>query len=145
MGPLQYMVMRFNRDYFAGEILPELARLSKKNVIRVVDLLFVSRDADSVVTSQELAQMLPDHAGMLPIRPDAVPEWFTQDDVEVVGESIPDNCSVALLLFEHRWASRLDHAVHEVNTSNAGDSPFESRALGIEQSLAAQAGVSRTA
>ena len=144
MGPLQYMVMRFNRDYFANEILPELARLSRKNVIRVIDLLFVSRDAAGVVTSSELGQMLPNHAGLLPIRADAAPEWFTQDDIDVVGESIPDGCCVALLLFEHRWASRLDHAVHEANTKNTGtDSPFEGRAIGIEQSLAAQAGVSR--
>jgi hypothetical protein len=135
------MVMGFKRDYFSTEILPELARLSKKNVIRVIDLLFVMRDSESVVTSQELAQLLPDHAGLISNPPEMVTEWFTQDDIDAVGESLPDNASVALLLFEHRWAARLDEAVQQANTSlveKDGKSPVQ--VIEIEQFLAAAAG-----
>jgi hypothetical protein len=145
MGPLQYMVVGFDHDYFAREILPELVRLSRKNIIRVVDLLFVTRDASSDVTSHELAEMLPDHASLLATGPHIITERFTQDDIDVVGESIPDETSVALLLFEHRWASRLDEAVHHMNTMlTSPDTRFEYRALGIEQTLATMAGVPRS-
>src|SRR5687768_5706075 len=111
MGPLQYMVVGFERDYFSAEILPELVRLTKSNVIRVVDLLFVIRDAESIITSHEMSQVLPQHTGLI-----SNPEWFTQDDIDVVGETLPDDSSVALLLLEHRWASRLDGAVHHANS-----------------------------
>lgn len=141
MGPLQYMVMGYKRDDFNAEILPELVRLSKKNVIRVIDLLFVTRGPDSAVTSQELAQMLPDHADLVTNPPDSVSEWFTQDDIDVVGESLPDDSTVALLLFEHRWAARLDQAVHEANASLLDkNGPAHMRAIEIEQMLAAGAG-----
>jgi hypothetical protein len=145
MGPLQYMVVGFDGDYFGREILPELVRLSKKNVIRVVDLLFVTRDANGDVTSRELAQMLPDHASLLASGPHLITETFTQDDIDVVGASIPDDTTVALLLFEHRWASRLDQAVHHMNTTLTGTGPrFDYRVVGIEQTLASMAGASRS-
>jgi hypothetical protein len=131
------MVVGYERDYFGAEIIPELVRLSKSNIIRVVDLIFVNRDAESVVTSHEMAQVLPQHASLI-----ANPEWFTQDDIDVVGETLPDDSSVALLLLEHRWATKLDGAVHYANSflGNA-EVPAESRSIEIEQLLATGAGV----
>jgi uncharacterized membrane protein len=48
-GPIQMLVLGFDDPSFTGEILPELARLNDEDVIRLVDLLVVSKNADGEV------------------------------------------------------------------------------------------------
>jgi hypothetical protein len=119
MGPLQYMVVSFEARYFARAIIPELHALSEKEVIRVIDLVVVRRDARGAVSSMELADLLPDKAVLISSTFDPEDSWFAQDDIDLVGESLPDGSAVALLLFEHLWASRLDEAVRRANGSLA--------------------------
>ena len=45
MGPVQMLVLGFEGDHFTGEILPELRRLKDADVIRMIDMLFVRKDA----------------------------------------------------------------------------------------------------
>ena len=44
VGPVQVLVVGFGDDRFTGEILPELKRLKEHDVIRLIDLLFVTKD-----------------------------------------------------------------------------------------------------
>jgi len=46
IGSLEYVVISFEDDQFAHEILPELNAIQEKGLIRVVDLLFVIKDTD---------------------------------------------------------------------------------------------------
>ena len=46
MGPLEYAVFRFQGNEFNGEILPALGRLVDSGTIAVLDLLFITKDAD---------------------------------------------------------------------------------------------------
>ena len=41
----------------------------------------------------------------------------TQDDIDVAGNILPNGTSVALILFEHKWAVRLNDAVGQVNAT----------------------------
>ena len=41
MGPVDYLVVRFPGNKFSGEIAPELDRLVKNKIIRIIDLAFV--------------------------------------------------------------------------------------------------------
>ena len=38
MGPVDYLMVRFPGNKFTGKIAPELARLEKKGIIRVIDM-----------------------------------------------------------------------------------------------------------
>ena len=49
LGPVQLLVIGFDRPDFSGEVLAELERLRESDVVRVVDLLVVQKDADGVV------------------------------------------------------------------------------------------------
>ena len=113
MGPLQYMVLGYDRNHFRDAVLPELTDLSHRRVIRLLDVLFVHRGPDGDVSSQELTEVMPEHHDLLGSAQQD--EWFTQEDVAVVGESLPDDSSVALLLFEHCWALKLEQAASEAN------------------------------
>jgi hypothetical protein len=43
IGPLEYVVLGFEDDQFASKVLPELNAIQASGLIRVVDLLFVSK------------------------------------------------------------------------------------------------------
>src|SRR3954451_20416772 len=49
LGPVQLLVVGFDRPDFSGELLGELERLRESDVVRVIDLLVVHKGADGVV------------------------------------------------------------------------------------------------
>src|SRR3954453_9864893 len=56
-GPLQMWTVAFDGNRFKGEILPELERLKREGVVRIVDLLAVRKDgtgAVAVITASDL-------------------------------------------------------------------------------------------
>src|SRR5690606_21653197 len=113
---MQYLVVAFDPDQFKDRILPELSALSRKGILRVVDILVVSREADGKVQARELYEVLPgEETRFSYTRPDDAPDWFTMDDIEAAGSALPAGSAVALLLFEHTWAAGLDAAVAEAN------------------------------
>ena len=42
-GPVQMLVLEFDRTEFEGKIIPELERLKEAGIVRLIDLLFVRR------------------------------------------------------------------------------------------------------
>ena len=110
MGPTQYIVIGFEGNHFSGEIMPEIKRLKDNNLIRILDVLVVQRDDVGDLMSFEMADLpdLQEHAIDLD---QELGQWFSQDDIEQIGESIPENSTVALLLVEHVWAEPLVDAI----------------------------------
>lgn len=108
MGPLQYLVVGFAGNRFNGEIMPQLNALRERHVIRLLDLIFVSRDASGNVTSLEMSEVELE-GGNLALDMDPG-DWFAQDDIEQIGAELQDNSSVALILIEHLWALPLQQA-----------------------------------
>src|SRR5690349_18328307 len=49
LGPVQLLLVGFDRPDFRGDVLAELARLRESDVVRVIDLLVVHKDADGRV------------------------------------------------------------------------------------------------
>ena len=114
MGPLEFLVIGFEGNQFSGEIMPELDALRHRGVIRVLDLLFVKRDDSGEITSFELSDLAPEEADKLVID-DSTGEWFVQDDIDQVGESLNYQSSVAMVLLEHLWAVPLQEATLRAN------------------------------
>ena len=57
IGPLEYVVIGFEDHQFASEVLPELNAIQEHNLIRVIDLMFVSKEADGTVSMQEVSEL----------------------------------------------------------------------------------------
>jgi len=45
LGPVDYVVVLFPGNKFTGKIAPELAKLEKNGIIRVIDMVFVQKNA----------------------------------------------------------------------------------------------------
>ena len=130
LGPLHYMVITFARDRLMGEVMSELRTVRSRGLIRLVDLLFVTKSDQGVAGSIELSdlrgrqvgelaamlrELIPDWAGdepVLPMVPDGVVRGFTDEDVQALAEAMPNGSSAAIVLLEHTWARGLATALH---------------------------------
>ena len=116
MGPTEYIVIGFEGNKFSGEIMPEVRRLKDENLIRIRDALVVQRDDSGDLLSYEIAdipEMQQDASELDP----HLGQWFSQDDIEQIGQVIPEQSTVALLLVEHVWAQPLSDAIQRANGS----------------------------
>ena len=135
MGPIQMTTLAFPGNDFKGEILPELEKLKKAGIVRIVDLLLVRKDELGnvmVTTASDLdwqeAVSFGSYVGALAGYAAAGPagiekgamagaaeladgHLFDQDDVFRVTQALPNNMSAVLVLFEHLWAKQLLDAV----------------------------------
>jgi len=119
LGPLEYLVVGFEGNRFTGQILRELRAAHDKGIIRVVDLLFLTKDESGNLAAMELSDLSGEEAEQLgPIAGDLL-QVLEPDDVEAVASNIPKNSSAGLLLFEHTWAVGLKEAI-----MNAGGIPL---------------------
>jgi len=136
MGPLEYVTIEFEGNHFTGEILPELRALRDRDVLRVIDLVFIQKDTQGHVTARELSDLTPEEAKPYdPIAGDML-RLFTPEDVEEIASNLPNNSSAALALLEHTWAVRLNETISNARgrVVNSGLVPSaEIEALEAEQ------------
>jgi uncharacterized membrane protein len=127
-GPVQMLVLEFDRTRFNGEIMPELERLTDDGVIRLIDLLFVTKTEDGeldVVQASGLSQdeaiefgamvgalvglgMGSEEATVRAAEAGAAEledgHIFDETEVWYLADAIPAGSSAAVALIEHRWA-----------------------------------------
>ena len=116
LGPVQLLVVGFDRPDFSGEVLAELERLRESDVVRVIDLLVVHKGADGVVRRLHHSDLTAGEAeGAGTVVGALIGLGATRDEAEgghlqageefwSVDEAIPDDSAAAIALVEHRWA-----------------------------------------
>ena len=132
MGPVQVLVVGYEQPAFTGEVLTEMARLSDAGLVRLVDVLLVTRAADgtfhTVDVSNDLAEGLPDlpHGNGALVATLLGHSDETDDDRKDAGSddpdaldrpvwslanSVPPGTTAAVALIEHLWAAPLREAI----------------------------------
>ena len=112
LGPVQLLVVAFDRPDFSGEVLAELERLRESDVVRVIDLLVVHKGADGVVQRLHHSDLTAGEAdgagavvgaliGLGEAEPGDLP---SEEESWSVDEAIPNDSAAAIALVEHRWA-----------------------------------------
>ena len=96
IGPVDVLVVAFPGNQFNGAILPALSDLVRAGTVRLLDLLFVYKDADGAVGALELNEIAAQF-GPVPLAEDAGGGLLDAEDVEEVGAGLEPNSSVALL------------------------------------------------
>jgi hypothetical protein len=111
IGPVEILVVGFPGNEFTGEIAPALEELVADGMIRVIDLVFVTKNAAGDVVGVELSDL--DEATSAEFRPhvEEPSGMLSDEDIEDLGADLPPDSSAAILLFEHVWATRFRDAV----------------------------------
>lgn len=141
VGPIQLIVIGFPSDaQFRGDTMRALSNLRGRGVIRIIDALFVRKDADGRITASihdsdlslaqrekigavvgglfglklggdEESEALGATLAAQAIADDAF--GFGIGHLEDVKDQIPPDTAALLLLIEHQWASELKAAVRD--------------------------------
>jgi uncharacterized protein DUF6325 len=113
LGPLEYVVVGFKTDRFDGTIAKELEKIVEAGVIRIVDIVFVAKNAAGTVTIVEMDNKDDARfAGFRRLLADTQ-ALFTRDDLEQLADTMPSGTAGLILLFEHRWAEDIKDAMAE--------------------------------
>jgi hypothetical protein len=111
VGPLEYLVIGFEGDTFDGSIAREVEKVIDKGIIRLVDVVFLTRDADGAAAVVKLDDADdPRFASFAPLLANSM-DLFTPDDLNEIVDSLPLNTTGLVLLFEHRWSEDLKDAI----------------------------------
>jgi hypothetical protein len=111
LGAVELLVIGFPENRFTGDIGPALADLIDKGTIRLIDLIFVSRDDDGSVIAFELSSVdeeIREALGPLFTNPEPL---LHDGDIADVGEALDLGSSAAMVLFEHTWANPFRRAL----------------------------------
>jgi len=104
LGPVELLFVEFPGNQFTGEIIPALSELIEQNTIRVLDLVFVAKDADGNAVGIELEDLPGESKDAFTDLVEELAELISEEDVEDLAEALEPNSSAAILLFEHKWA-----------------------------------------
>ena len=111
LGPLEYTVIGFQGNRFDGSIARAIGDVVDKGIIRLVDVVFVGRDANGSAAILELDNKDdPRFAPFEPLLRDRMGLFTPEDLVEIAG-MLPPDTSGLVLLFEHRWAEEIKDAI----------------------------------
>jgi uncharacterized membrane protein len=160
IGPVQLIVLGFNRPDFHGEIIDELERLRDSDTVRVIDALAVYKDARgdlevehlSDLSEQEAVELGSTVGALIGLGVDGedgakVGALAGAEQAEATGvhpltkaeewdvlEDIPKDSAAALILLEHHWAVPLRDAIARTGGFRISDgfiSPLDLIEIGL--------------
>jgi hypothetical protein len=113
MGPVEYIVIGFPGNRFNGDVAPALQELVESGIVNILDLVFIHKDADGVVTAVEMDQLSDSEATVFDTVEGEVGYLVSESDLARVGEALPNNTSAGMLVWENVWAERFAKAVRD--------------------------------
>ena len=147
IGPVQLVAIGFSPDAeFEGRIMDELERLERHETIRILDLLFVGKDAETgdllaldyqgeelgAIVGALLGFEFEDDGG----RPDEALEGMqshafglSQTEIREIAASLRPGNSAGFLLIEHVWARDLKRAIRDAGGFPLGEGFLTPEAL----------------
>lgn len=114
-GPIDYIIVGFEGNNFDGSILKAIGDAVEKGVIGLVDMAFVMRDENDVVTKLNVTDLGDDYAVSFVEKYKPASSVVDEADIEEVADLIEKNCSAGLLVVEHLWAKPLKEALINAN------------------------------
>ena len=153
IGPVQLLTIGFTPDAeFEGKILDELERLERHETIRILDLLFVGKDAQTgdllaldyqgeelgAIVGALLGFEFEDDGGPLAESSQGIQGHafgLSQTEVQEIAASLHPGDSAGFLLIEHVWARDLKRAIRDAGGFPLGEgflTPETLAAVGTE-------------
>jgi uncharacterized membrane protein len=111
LGPVEYIVIRFDSDRFGADIVPALNDLLDQSLVRLIDIAAVAKSADGAVSILETQELAPEVAGAFERLTGELSPLLSEADLQELGAELDPGTSAAALLFEHVWATRFAEAV----------------------------------
>lgn len=102
-GPVDFVLLEFPAGRLTGEVAPALVDLVERGVIRVLDLLVISKSEDGSAAAIELSDAGGAGAAFLGVD-GARSGLLGDDDMREAAEAMLPGTVAALVLYENTWA-----------------------------------------
>ncbi len=109
VGPVEYLVVGFPDGFANDDIAPALAELVDNKVLRILDVVFLSKDATGDVSIVEVDEL--DDAVAFAEIDGKFGGLIGPEDIGFVGEELEAPSSAVILLVEDLWATPLAEAI----------------------------------
>ena len=109
IGPVEYIIIGFPGNDFHGEIVPEIANLVDSGTVRILDLVFVSKDEDGSFVVLEADE--DDGVSVFASLDGDIGGFIGDEDIAHAAATIEPGNSAALLIWEDLWALPLVTAI----------------------------------
>lgn len=160
IGPVQLLVIGFDRPDFHAEVIRELERLRESGAVRVIDALAVHKDTDGRIEVHHLSNLTKEEAielgskvaalvglgiegeeglhaaaeiGAADAAARGIEVFDDEAQWDVIAE-IPNDSAAALILLEHHWAVPLRDTIANAGGYRIADgmiSPYDLLAIGL--------------
>jgi Family of unknown function (DUF6325) len=111
LGPVDWIVVEFPGSRFNGQIAPALLDLVERDLIRVLDLLVLKKDADGSLEAFELSDLDEGEIGGFREYESELAMLLSEEDVTSLAAAIEPGSSAAVLVWENTWAAPFASAV----------------------------------
>ena len=111
LGPVEYAVIAFPGNRFNGDVVPALSELVDSGTVHIIDLVFVHKDADGILTIGELEQLDAELGAVFAELEGDIDGLLSEEDLSDISALLSDNSSAAVIVWENLWAERFANAV----------------------------------
>jgi Family of unknown function (DUF6325) len=105
LGPVDYVIVEFpaGASNFTGEMAEELLGLVDRGIIRVIDVLILTKDEDGSVEAMELSDI--EELGELETLEAELAELLAEEDIEHLAAAMDPGSTAGVLIWENLWAA----------------------------------------
>jgi hypothetical protein len=114
MGPVDYIVVEFPDARTTGDALPRLVDLVDRGIVRILDLVFLRKEADGSVVGIEVADLDGDGDLDLRVFEGATSGLLGRDDLDDAASVIEPGSAAAIVVYENLWAIPFASALRRV-------------------------------
>ena len=134
LGPVDWIVVEFPGSKFTGEIAPILKEYVDRDLIRILDLLFMRKDDDGNLEAFEAADLDDSDLGELRRYETDLAILLSEQDVADLAATIEPGSSAAVLVWENKWAAPFGAAVRHAggHLAASGRIPIQAVIAAIE-------------
>ncbi|MGZ4537550.1 MAG: DUF6325 family protein [Blastococcus sp.] len=112
LGPVDWIVVEFpGSDFGKGQLAPLLKDYVDRGLVRVLDMLFLKKDADGTVEPYEIADLGEGELGDFRLFETELAMLLSEQDVADLAETMDPGTSAVLLVWENAWAAPFGSAV----------------------------------
>ena len=112
VGPIDVVVIAYPPGSpMTGEAVPLFMDLIERRIIRVLDVMFVVKEADGSVVGFEAKDLTDKGVGDLTIFEGASSGLLGDDDVNEAAEVLDPGSGAVVIVFENTWAAAFAGAV----------------------------------
>ena len=106
LGPVEYVMIEFPSTTAIGDIEPALQALVSSGTVRIIDLMFIKKDAEGHIQALEVDQLDSVSTHRYEELDAEIDDLVNMEDIAIAAAELSPDSIAAVLVWEDTWATR---------------------------------------